>query len=190
MKLRSAQRTRGILVAIVLAGLVAWAPATADEEQELSLHERLDKNLLGMQNNLTNASAKLRRGVAGVSSAGAAAAAAAGRPPTPAEACCGSNLERLDEKIHAMTQTLEQLDVYYAERNQSDGLAGLYRIRGELNTVARGVVMFKMAEASPRTVQALQGIVQPFNRLRAAIEDLKACCPLEGGTSDEGEKQP
>ncbi len=57
MKLRSAQRTRGILVAIVLAGLVAWAPATADEEQELSLHERLDKNLLGMQNNLTNASA-------------------------------------------------------------------------------------------------------------------------------------
>ena len=82
-------------------------------------------------------------------------------------------------RINEMVQTLEELDVYYADRVNSEGLEQLNIIRGELSIVSRGVAVFKMSGTNDTAGQALLGIIRPFNRLRTAVEDLEACCPTE-----------
>jgi hypothetical protein len=188
MNHRSANRARGFLVVFALAGLAGWAAVAADED-ELPPIERLEHDLLGIQKNLTNATGKLRRGMAGVASTDAEGDGAK-RPPTPAESCCGSNIERINTKIHLMTRTLEQLDVYYAERRNAEALAALHEIHGELNIVSRGVAIFKMAGTRERAEQALVGIIRPFNRLRKAIERLETCCPVDDAAASKVKQRP
>ena len=188
MSHRIANRARGFLVVLALAGLVGSTGVAADED-DLPPMERLKQDLLGIQKNLTNATGKLKRGMAGVSSTDAAGDAAE-RPPTPAESCCGSNIERIKMKIHLLTRTLEQLDVYYAERGNAEALAVLDQIRGELNIVSRGVAVFKMAGTTGRAQQALVGIIRPFSRLRKAIDRLEACCPVDAAAASKVKKRP
>lgn len=188
MSHRTANRVRGFLVVLALAGLVGSVGVAADRD-ELPPVERMKQDLVGIQNNLTNANMKLKLGMAGVSRAGAEEETAQ-RPPTPAESCCGGNIERINKKLHLVTRTLEELDVYYAERRNSEGLAALDQIRGELNIVARGVAMFKMAGTVDRAEQALNGIIRPFNRLREAIEQLEACCPVDAADASKVKKRP
>jgi len=188
MNHRIANRTCGLLVVLALAGLAGWAGVAADEE-ELPPIERLKKDLLGIQKNLTNAKGKLKRGMAGASPTGPDGQATK-RPPTPGESCCGSNIERINMKIHMLTRTLEQLHVYYAERNNAEALAALDQIHSELNVVSRGVAIFKMAGTTDRAEQAMLGIIRPFNRLRRAIEQLEACCPVDAAAFSKNKKRP
>jgi hypothetical protein len=185
---RFASRTRGFLVVLALAGLVGSVGVAADQD-ELPPIERMKEDLVGIQKNLTNANMKLKLGMSGVSSAGAEGETAQ-RPPTPAESCCSGNLERMNKKLHLVTRTLEQLDVYYAERRNSEALAVLDQIRGEVNVVARGVAIFQMAGTTGRAQQALDGIIRPFHRLREAIEQLEACCPVDAAAAAKLKKRP
>jgi hypothetical protein len=180
MHLRVANWIRGAAVASAIAGLVVAGPLAAEpRDEELPPIERLQKGLVGIRSHLQNMSIKVRYGMGGVSSDESAENEATGKPPTPAESCCASNLERINEKIHGMTRTLEQLDIYFAERGNSEGLAVVDEIRVELNVVARGVAVLKMAGTAERADQAQIGILRPYNRLRKAVERLETCCPVE-----------
>jgi hypothetical protein len=173
----------GILLAIPLLGFAGIAPLLA-EEQPLPPIERLQKSLLGMQKNLQNAKVKLTHGMSGLAPPGGQASTE--RQPTPAEQCCASNVERINAKAREMAQTLDQLDLYYADTQNSEGLARLDPIRGELHTVSQGVAIFRMAGNRDRAGQALLGIIRPFNRLRDAINELSECCPVPGSSGTGG----
>jgi hypothetical protein len=188
MNHRIATRACGFLVVLALAGVAGWAGVVADEE-ELPPIERLKKDLLGIQKNLTNAKGKLKRGIGGVSSTGPEGQGAE-RRPTPAQSCCGSNIERINMKIHMLTRTLEELQVHYVERENAEALAALDQIHAELNVVARGVAIFKMAGTRERAEQAMTGLIRPFNRLREAIDRLAACCPVDADAPSKVKQRP
>ncbi len=182
-------------VAFVLAG--DSAIAGPDDEPSSPL-DRLSQNLLGIQNNLTNAKLKVRHRMGGAVSQNSGTGAENGedskdrRPPTPAEACCSSNLELIQKRFGQLHREVESLYLYYADRNNSEALAVLNQIQGEMNTVAQGVAVFKMAGTVDRANQAMVGIIRPFNRLREAIEQLQACCPVDAAArgGSKAAKQP
>jgi hypothetical protein len=167
------------LVALLVAGPALAAPAPQEEEERLGPIAQLQKDLLGAQKNLSNVRMRLRGNMAGISSDGTTADGAPRRPPTPIEACCQSNIDRVNSKIHSMNRMLERLDVYYAEREQTEALAALDRIRGELNAVARGVAILKMAGTQDRAMQALHGLFRPSHELTKALIALGECCPVD-----------
>ena len=69
--------------------------------------------------------------------------------------------------------------MWYAQQQHTQAREQLGSIGSDLMTVARGTAMFKMAGTKARAGEALEGLIRPFNRLRKAVEDLEACCPLE-----------
>lgn len=195
MKLGLPSPARSMLVAgwlaILIAGPAPAAPAAAEQE-DLAPIARLQKDLLGLQKNLSNTRIKLQQGMSGIGPSGTTPDGEPQRPPTPAEACCESNLERVNQKVNSMNRMLERLDIYYAERQQTDGLAALDRIRGELNIVARGVAVLKMAGTQERATQSMYGLLRPVHELSKAITALEACCPVEDPAAFEagGKRRP
>jgi hypothetical protein len=129
---------------------------------------------------------KLHRGLSGVTQSDTEGA---GREPTPAEACCDSNIERINVRLGEMVQTLEQLHLYYGDRNIPAGVEQVNTIGGELQTVSRGVSVFKMSRSPGLADQALLGLIRPFNRLREAVDDLEDCCPTEEPAGSRGAKK-
>ena len=164
----------------VLVLLIGLAPALVVAQEQKSEPappiERLKQDLKGIANNITNAKMRIRRRMAGLSHADDEAPA---RPPTPAEDCCRSNIERINKKIELMTRTLEPLYVYYTERRDSEALLVVDTIQAELHAISRGVAIFRMEGTKDSAQQALYGLLQPFNRLRKAIDELAVCCPVD-----------
>jgi len=189
MKLGHLSPARRLAVAAALVILVAAPAPAAAEEEELAPIAQLQRDLLGAQKNLSNLKIKVQHAMSGMSRSAAAEGEAPSRPPTPAEACCESNLERVNQKIQSMNQMLERLDTYYAKRERTDALAALDRIRGELNIVARGVAVLKMAGTQDRAMQTLYGLLRPSHQLSKAIEELEACCPVEDPVAFEAESR-
>jgi hypothetical protein len=174
---------RRLAVAIALIGLAAGSVAHAEEEQP-TLIDQLKKEMLGIQNNITNAKMRLRNPTSGLASAGAAEETP-DRPPTPAEACCSRNLENIRQHAESMNRTFEQLYLHYSDRNQAAALIEVDQVRGQLNVVSRGMAVFKMAGSNGQAEQALLGLIRPFNELRAGIVRLEACCPVEPAAAAE-----
>jgi len=164
------------LSAIVAVGLFASAALAGEDYEALPPMERVKKDLLGIQNNITNAKMRLQRELSGAASG--AADATGDRPPTPAEACCSSNLLRIKEKIRRLSGTLEQLDVYYSGQGNTMALGELAAIRDRLGVVSQGIAIFKLAATRSRAGEALAGCIRPFTELRAATLSLEACCPV------------
>jgi len=173
------QRIRQIWALLLVIGLIGFSPvyaqAVADEEL-LTPIERLNKSMKGIQANVQNAKIKLRHGMAGVAGTGDKPDQ---RQPTPAESCCSGNIERMNQRIKEMVRTLEELDVYYADRADTIALEQLIEVRGELAVIARGVAVFRMSGSTDSAGQALLGIIHPFNRLRESVIALEKCCPIE-----------
>lgn len=178
MRERRPGRVRGLPATIALIGL-AFCPAAgaAEEKKELTPMEQLQKNLLGMQHNITASNVKLERRPIGA--ANSAPETAVGREPTPAETCCISHVDRINLKIRSINEIADWLDPWYAEQDHAEALEALDQIRSELKILARGIAVFRMAGSTRRAGEALQGLIRPFNRLRTAIDGLEQCCPLE-----------
>jgi hypothetical protein len=168
------------IVIPLLALLIGLAPAlaAAQERQDEPAPpiERLKQDLKGIANNITNAKMRMRQRMSGMSGGSDEAPA---KPPTPAEACCRSNIERINKKIELMTRRLEQLYVYYTERRDSEALLVVDTIQAELHAISRGVAIFQMEGSKDSAQQALSGLLRPFNRLRKAIDELAACCAVD-----------
>ena len=186
------------IVIPVLTLLLGLAPAlVAAQEQGREQQskpappiERLKQDLHGIANNITNAKMRMRQRMAGMSGG---AEEAPEKPPTPAQACCGANIERINKKIELMTRTLEQLYVYYTERRDSEALALVDTIRVELHAISRGVAIFRLEGSKDSAQQALSGLLRPFNRLRKSIDELAACCAVDPALWSEpaaGRPQP
>ena len=139
--------------------------------------EQVHQALLNIQHNITASNVKLERGLTGASSN--VADGGTERAATPAESCCIAHIDRITKEIRELIQMMDRLDLSYAEQNHAEARAQLGPIRTEMITVARGMAVFKMAGSKPRAKEALQGLIRPFNRLRKAVEELEACCPLE-----------
>jgi hypothetical protein len=187
MDSRFSHWVRTAVVACALAAVVGPGPRAAEPEELPMPVEVLQKGLVGIRNHLQNISVKVGHGMAGV--ARPRGDDAATRPPTPAESCCASNLDRIFEKIHGMTRTLERLDVYFAERRDVEALDLVDEIRAELNAVSRGVAVLKMAGTPQRAEQAQVAIHRPYNRLRKAVDRLESCCPVDPAAWREGEDE-
>jgi hypothetical protein len=161
-------RTAVLLVVLALAG-----PAAAADE-DLPTVEEIEKYMRAIQSHVKNANLRVKNGMAGVSSEDGASAQ--GRPPTPAEACCSSNLEHVRESIAGLSKALDRTYRHYAEQGNADAVARLEAVRQPLQAVAAGMAQFKMAGTQGRAIEALQGVVRPFLELRAAVAELGACC--------------
>ena len=164
-------------VAAALAGLACCMAVGAAEEQQLTPMEQMHRSLFGIQQHITGSNVKLKLGLTGTSSN--VPDGGTERPATPAESCCTPHIDRITKEIRELLQVMEQLGLWYAEQDHAAARAQLGQIHTELITVARGMAVFKMAGSKPRANEALQGLIRPFNRLRKAVEELEACCPLE-----------
>ncbi len=164
------------LLAMSLGLSAASSVAQEPEREPTSPIERLKLDLKGIGNNITNATMRIRRNMAGMSKPEEQAPQP---PPTPAETCCRPNIERINKKIEIMTRTLEQLYVYYTERRDSQALQVIDTIQAELHAISRGVAIFRMEGSKDSAQQALAGLLRPFNRLRKAIDELAACCAVD-----------
>ena len=171
------KRARRFCVAAALAGLACCMALGAGEEEQLTPMERMHLALLDIQHHITASNAKLDLGLTGASPR--VTDGGTEHPATPAESCCIPHIDRITKEIRGLIQIMDQLDLWYAEQNYAEARARLGPIRTELITVARGMAVFKMVGSKPRAKEALQGLIRPFNRLRKAIEELEACCPLE-----------
>jgi hypothetical protein len=174
-----------LVVAITLIGLAAGPVAHAEETQP-TLIDEIKENLLGIQNNISNARVRLHKPLRGIAS-GSADEKVPDRPPTVAEQCCSANLKNMRRHAESMNQTLEQLFLYYSDRNQAAALIELDQIREQLNVVARGVAVFRISGSNAQAEQALLGLIRPFNELRAGVARLETCCPVEPATAADGE---
>ena len=163
-----------VCVAATLAGLACCMPVGAAGEEPLTPMEQMHKAVLGIQRNISGSNVKLKRGLTGASPRGTGEDTA-----TPAESCCISHINLILKKIRELTQTMDQFDLWYAKQDHAGAREQLREVRIELITVARGIAAFKMAGTKQRAGEALQGLIRPFNRLRKAVEELEACCPLE-----------
>jgi hypothetical protein len=173
--------TLAILVTATALAAAAVAPAAAQQppEQEPRMPiERLLKDLKGVGAHYQNSKVKIGRGMAGMS---IGEAGGQQRPPTPAEACCSSNLDHVTGKLQKMNRTLEHLYLYYKDRRDSEAIGVLETIRAEMHAVARGFAAFRMEQTTEGAQQAMVGILRPYHRLREAIEQLEACCPVDPG---------
>ena len=162
-------------VAAALAGLACCMPVGAAEEEPLTPMEQMHQGLLVIQQHISGSNVKLDLGLRKPSSP----AAGTQPPATPAESCCIGHIDRVTKETRELVQVMNQLDLWYAEQDHAEARERLATIHIELITVARGMAMFKMAGSKPRAKEALQGLIRPFNRLRKAVEELEACCPLE-----------
>ncbi len=171
------KRTLKFCVAAALAGLACCMPVGAAEEEQLTPMEQMHRSLFGIQQHITGSNVKLKLALTGTSSN--VPDVGTERPATPAESCCIAHIDRITKEIRELIQMMDRLDLSYAEQNHAEARAQLDPIRTELITVARGMAVFKMAGSKPRAKEALQGLIRPFNRLRQAVEELEACCPLE-----------
>ncbi len=170
--------SRSVHAAIVLGGVVLGGMTVAGErEKEPTPIEQLNRDLLGMQRNISSSNMKVERRMAGV--APLVNDDGTTRQPTVAEACCMPHIERINKKIGSMTRTVDRLDLEYAGAENSRGLTTVNEIRTQLTILSQGMSAFKTAESQQRAQQALQGLIRPFNRLRGGIETLQECCPVE-----------
>ena len=168
------------IVIPLLALMVGLGPApAASQEQDKGPAppiERLKQDLKGIANNFTNAKMRMRRRMVGLSGGTDEVPA---KPPTPAESCCASNIERMNKKIEAMTRTLEQLYVYYTERRDSEALLLVDTIQAELHAMSRGVAIFQMEGSKDSAQQALFG---------SPVDDA-GCIAFEFGAEDRSDAQ-
>ena len=177
------EKIRRLAVTVALIGLAVGSLSHADEGSP-TLIDELKKELLGIQNNISNAKMKLRNPMSGVSATGSIDKGSK-RPPTPAEACCSVNLESIRKHTENLNRTFEQLYLYYSDRNQAAALIEVDQVRGQLGIISRGTAVFKMAGSEGQAEQALFGLIRPFNELRAGIGRLEACCPVEPAATAE-----
>ena len=175
---------RASLLALAVVLLLSGSPVAAAED-ELPPIELLQKHLLGIQKNITNVTMKVPHDWSGAGSPGGSTE----RPPTPAEKCCSGNIKRMNNHVREMMGTIEQLGIYFTERNDAEALMYLGQVRGELSVVTRGLAIFKMSGTVRRAQEALLGIIRPFNRLRVAIGQLHECCPVENLAPTGGSKK-
>lgn len=168
---RSTWLASACLVLAPLAFATAAAPVKPEEPPKTPI-EAMKRDVFGMQGHLQNMKVKIDRPMSG--------AGAAGPGATPAESCCSGNIEHVNRRVQSMNRSIEALHVHYTERNDAEGRAALEDVRNELNIVARGVAIFKMAGTVEVAEAALAGVIWPFNRLREALDRLEACCPVDG----------
>jgi hypothetical protein len=168
------QRVSRFCVAAALAGLACCLPIGATEEEPPTPMEQMNKALFTIQQHITASNVKLNRRLTGASPN-----IPEERPPTVAESCCLPHIDRITNKVRQMLQIMEQLGQWYAEQDHAEARVALGEIHNDLINVARGMAVFKMAGSRVRAKEALQGLIAPFNRLRTAVEELEACCPLE-----------
>ena len=100
------------------------------------------------------------------------------RVQTPTEKCCASNIDRMNAKLADISSALDELNLYYARKRDSQAIGVLSEIRGKAGIVAQGVAAFRQARTTARANEALFGMIRPFNELRATVEQLEACCPI------------
>ena len=181
-------RPRKSMWTVLSVGLVL-AVSTVQAADDLPTVEEIEKHMRGIQNNIKNATMRVKHGMSGLSSTDERETG--GRPATPAEACCAPNLDRVREKIQGLTRDLERIYRHYSAEGNAEAEAKLEAVREPLKVVAAGMAQFKMAGTTDRAVQALQGLIRPFLDLRAAVDELVECC-LESeaeGAGNTGESE-
>ena len=167
------EKMRRLVVAIALIGLAVGSVAHAEEEQP-TLIDQLKKEMLGIQNNITNGEDEAPEPDERALIGGRGRQRAGSASDSPAEACCSRNLENIRKHAESMNRTFEQLYLHYSDRNQAAALIEVDQVRGQLSVVSRGTAVFKMAGSNGQAEQALFGLIRPFNELRAGIARLEA----------------
>ena len=168
-----ARRGRKIRFGPVLLVCAALCGVRADPAPAPSA-ERIEKHLLTIQNHITNAQMRVRTGgAAGMARDGEAAA---DPPSSLAEQCCRTNLNEIGSNLRDVTQIVDQLDVRFARERNAEALDSLKASRGWLSLMSQGLASFRLAHTPERATQALQGLVRPFNELRASLREVETCC--------------
>lgn len=172
MRHRSGQPSRAAWTLAVLACLVPFAPAAAEEEGSLLLVP-LNSKLDALRDQIKNASLRFKNKVIGVESdtTGPDQPAA---PQTPAAICCSHNLVNISVQIDELKGILDELNAHYGAVSRRPALAAVQTLRGDLAQVSGALAAFKNAGTRPLAQRAMDSLTQAFIRLRDSADTLAA----------------
>jgi hypothetical protein len=143
--------------------------------------EQLAEALLGIQNHITNAGAKLGAGSVGVGTQQGSPQGSQQGTPSVVASCCTTNVQRIAQWFAHVGRVAEALELYYADQRNREALEHLHAMRGGLREVGQGVAVFSRASDEAQAEAALRGLIRPFNQARDSATALAECCPVPAG---------
>jgi len=166
--MKTKRRVGSRILTAVLCALVLGLPTLADPpEKPDPLHQELD--LIGKL--IMNAQMKLRRGIVGLEPAGGETKAVR----TPADACCGENVERLNKRLDTVRAMIRDLGTCFEQKWDRGGAEAVNLATQDLRALTVGIKAFSEATEPADTYGALDGTQRAFLNLKRRIDVLPKC---------------
>jgi len=173
---RSRNRLVSILALAAVGVLGIGGLVPAEDPPPPPPMERFNDKFGNVRVLLQNATAKLRRGVAGGLSADGSTA---DLPPTPGRLCCGWNIQRMNERFYEMQGALKELRACFAKQHDTGALDQLKTVEQDLQQLTRAVDLFAKSEEPGRTHAALAAAKRSYLLLEQSSGNVPPCSSEE-----------
>ena len=159
---------------ILLAAPVSWA----EEPEPTTDLEKFGDTIRRVRNNISNAEAKVRNRVVGMSGDDV-------DPSKPGQVCCMQNIERIQRLVFSMGPFIRALEQCYISEQDVDSRIQLGLAREDAESLFRAVRNFRDADARAANM-ALAAMTKSFLLLNQNFGKLKEC----GAPTSPGESTP
>ncbi|HKQ59886.1 MAG TPA: hypothetical protein VJS92_01300 [Candidatus Polarisedimenticolaceae bacterium] len=164
------------LALIVATAALACSPGRAAAPSPLT---ELRRELDNVRDFLQNAQVRLRRGVQQGIGSGPRQADPARAPAaaTPAQACCGDNVDHIRGSLEKMKGDAVRLGACHTGQGNAEAGKALERLQQDLDEMLKGVKIFESAEKVSQTQAALGGLNRLYHVVREGLDHTAECSP-------------
>jgi hypothetical protein len=176
----SNRRSSGSLAAATLAALLCWAPTPAQQPKAppKTTHERAEREMLRLRNQIKNARMRLENGIQGVGEPGVGS----NGPVTPARLCCSVNIQKLAKASTDLKGLIGELAACYEKTGDENSAMVVPLIMTDIGTLDRTVEAWANAPTGRDAYGGMGAMTQAYLQLRDDMDKIQACPPVEGGT--------